>query len=151
MQREEENSRQKVMNFSSQVQSNECQLRSEEAKLNSTRRDFTSVCEKIRTLESEHDPEPTDVLALVFCCYSSLLFSRLANFNDLILIQEEDLLEVEQKLEKNENEHQVKTALLEELKQELQKLRQTSGRSQKEISLLTAETQPLKVINFIHI
>lgn len=56
-------------------------------------------------------------------------------------------MEVEQKLEKNENEHQVKTTQYEELKQELQKVRQIFARQQKDVASLMAETQPLQVFN----
>lgn len=66
LRRDEESSRQKVMQLSSLVQNNEIELRNEEAKLISTRRDLTSVSGEICTLESEKEPEPTDVLALVF-------------------------------------------------------------------------------------
>lgn len=66
MRREEEGARKKAMQLNSQVQNNETELRSEESKLQSTRKELMSVCEKIRSLESENEPEPTDVLALVF-------------------------------------------------------------------------------------
>lgn len=65
MRQEEENYKQIQKNLNSQIQNNECQLRSEEAKQTSTRKEHGAVIEKIRMLESEKEPEPTDVLALV--------------------------------------------------------------------------------------
>lgn len=65
LKQEEDRIKQNLRHLTSQIQNNECQLRSEESKLTGIRRDATSVTEKIRTLETEKEPEPTDVLALV--------------------------------------------------------------------------------------
>jgi hypothetical protein len=57
------------------IQNNEGQLRNEESKLASTRRDMGNTREKKRTIEDENvDPEPTDVLALVFFFLLFFLF-----------------------------------------------------------------------------
>lgn len=49
-----------------QIQNNEGQLKQEEAKLASTRREITLIRDKTRVLENDNDvAEPTDVLALV--------------------------------------------------------------------------------------
>lgn len=51
--------------MSTKIKDNESQLRTEEAKLSGTRREFNEVREQIRLLESQQEPEPTDVIALV--------------------------------------------------------------------------------------
>lgn len=60
--------------------------------------------------------------------------------------QEEDLLEAESKLEKYENEMQIKTASMEELKQELAKVLQAQSQKSKIVTSLLSDTEPLKVL-----
>lgn len=66
MRKDVEKHRQSIVNLTTQLQRNECELKTEESKLSTTRKELTFVSEKIHTLESEHEPEPTDVIALVF-------------------------------------------------------------------------------------
>lgn len=73
---EEERSRQVVTNLSGQVQKNETELRSEENRLNSARRELGNIREKKRTLEAETEPEPADVRALVYSIIFSILYFR---------------------------------------------------------------------------
>ena len=75
MQRDEITIGQNLKNVSMHIQNNEGQLRNEESKLASTRRDMGNTREKKRTIEDENvDPEPTDVLALVFFFLLFFLF-----------------------------------------------------------------------------
>ena len=62
---EQEKSNQLVKNLSQQIQNNETELRTEDSKLGSGRRELAHVREKTRTLEAETEPEPADVRALV--------------------------------------------------------------------------------------
>lgn len=71
--REQDRTRQNLSNLSMQIQNNEGQLKQEETKLASTRRELTLTRDKTRTLENDNDvAEPTDVLALVQFIFSFL-------------------------------------------------------------------------------
>lgn len=65
------------------------------------------------------------------------------------LKKEEDLLDVEQKMEKLETEQRLKTESYEELKQKVQEAKQAHMEHQKLINMLVADTDPLKVIFII--
>lgn len=51
--------------FVQQLKQNEEQLRTEQSRLGKIRRDLYSIAEEKRTLETQAEPEPTDVAALV--------------------------------------------------------------------------------------
>ena len=70
MQRDETRIGQNLKNLSMQIQNNEGQLRNEESKLASTRREIVNILQKKKTIESENvEDAPTDVLALVLFCF----------------------------------------------------------------------------------
>lgn len=54
--------------FLQQLRQNEEQLRSEESRLEKTRRDLYSLVQRKQALEAQAEPEPTDVAALVNLC-----------------------------------------------------------------------------------
>ena len=65
LRRDVEQTRSKSEVFSNNIKTNESELRIEEAKLSSTRHEFNRIRDQIRLLESQQEPEPTDVIALV--------------------------------------------------------------------------------------
>ncbi|EFX80525.1 putative SMC6, structural maintenance of chromosome protein 6, copy B [Daphnia pulex] len=122
LQRDEIRIGQNLKNFSMQIQNNEGQLRNEESKLSSTRREISDGNRKKKTLELENvEGGSTDVLAL-----------------------KEDLADVENKLERIDDDIQTKTDNFEELKREMQKLRQIVNQHQATISSLMADSGPLQ-------
>lgn len=62
---EVERAKMNLQGIESQVQLNQGQLSNEEKNLSQTRLQLSTIAEKKRTLESQHEPEPTDVAALV--------------------------------------------------------------------------------------
>lgn len=71
--------------------------------------------------------------------------SVLSWYSNYLISQEEDLVEVENKLERIDDDIQTKTESFEELKREMQKLRQIVNQHQATISSLMADSGPLQV------
>ena len=61
LRREVDQTRAKSEENLANIRLNETELRIEEAKLSATRREFNEIRDKMRLLESQQEPEPTDV------------------------------------------------------------------------------------------
>ncbi|XP_046453349.1 structural maintenance of chromosomes protein 6-like [Daphnia pulex] len=132
LQRDEIRIGQLFKNLSMQIQNNERQLKHEESKLSSTRKEIIDIVMKKRAIEEENvEGNSTDVLAL-----------------------EEDLVDVEKKLERIDEDFQTKSDNFEELKRELEKLQQIADQHQTTISSLMTNRGPLqesfRLIEFQH-
>ena len=68
-----------LQGIESKIQQNEEQVKNEEKKLSQTRLQLTNLAERKRTLESQHEPEPTDVAALVLTKIWTLYYHTYIN------------------------------------------------------------------------
>jgi len=123
LRREVDQTRAKSEENLANIRLNETELRIEEAKLSATRREFNEIRDKMRLLESQQEPEPTDV-----------------NVQAL----EEDLQETESKIQKKQEELQLKLNDSDKFKVELQQVKQNCSETQKKIASLSLGCDPLR-------